>query len=267
MHSKLIPIILTIVVANACGQTALSNAGARNEALAAIAATATDEWALWRNPSGLASLTSMIVSSGVRQVRHIPALTKSALIVVPTRLAVGGGIARFGDDLYNEQVLSAGGAHQVGITSIGIRADLFQLRIDGFDLKRTFGVSVGVLTTISPRLKIGACARNINLPSWTTAQPLPVVINAGLIFIPAAAFTLHAEVEKNTEHPPTIKGAFAYTLRNKFFIRTGYNLFPSAAFAGTGLRAWKLDFDYAMQFGGLIGYSHVLCVAIRPLKK
>src|SRR5262249_23185227 len=155
------------------------------------------------------------------------------------------------DDLYNEQAVSAGFAHSLGLASLGIRADVIQLRIDGNATKRAVGISIGSIARLTPQLSVGACARNINLPQWARGQPLPVILNAGLLFRPSDNFLLVTEVEKNTDFDPTIKGGMEYSFRKKFFVRTGFNLFPTSAtgaasaFGGIGLRTWRFAFDYA----------------------
>jgi len=200
-------------------------------------------------------------------MQGINAFTKSAVLAVPASFgSFGTGMSAFGDDLYNEQAVSLAFAHTLGLASLGLRADLMQLRIDGSNIKRTFGISIGSIIRITLRLLIGACARNINLPQWTRGQPLPVVLNAGLLFQPSENFLLVAEAEKNTDFDPTIKGAMEYSFRQKFFVRTGFNLFPNAAFGGIGLRTWRLAFDYALRFGYLPGYSQQLSVGFNTGK-
>jgi hypothetical protein len=197
----------------------------------------------------------------------------ASLIKVPARAAVlafdtragcfGAGVSAFGDDLYNEQVGSLAFAHQLGTTSLGLRTDLFQLSVDGNDTRRTIGITIGAITAIGSRLMIGAAARNVNLPQWVKGHPLPVVLAAGILFIPSDNFSLLGEIEKNTDFEPTIKGALEYSLRKKFFVRTGFNLFPAAAFGGFGFRAWRIGIDYALKWGYLPGYSQQMSVSVR----
>jgi hypothetical protein len=209
-----------------------------------------------------------VVSFGVRHVPIINLPARSALVAINTRaICLAGGVSAFGDDLYSEQAMSLGFAHRIGATNVGFRADMFQLRIDGSSVKRTFGVTIGGITSIGSRLLIGALARNINLPQWTKGQTLPVALNAGLLFMPTDIFSVIAEVEKNTDFDPTVKAAVEYSLKKKFFIRTGFNLFPNAAFGGIGFRAWRLGFDYAIRWGYLPGYFQAISISITTKHK
>ncbi|HMJ67448.1 MAG TPA: hypothetical protein VK508_01055 [Cyclobacteriaceae bacterium] len=257
-------LIFSFLSANIFAQSVLLNTGARNEGLAGQSAVSRDEWAIWRNPAGLTYVDATTASFGTRQVPIINVPARSALLAVKTRAGcLAAGVSAFGDDLYSEHAMSLAFAHKIGITNVGVRADVFQLRIDGNGIKRTFGVTIGGITAIGSRLLIGAVARNVNLPQWAEGQPLPVVLNAGLLFMPTDIFSVIAEVEKNTDLDPTIKGAVEYTVKKKLFVRTGFNLFPNAAFGGIGLRMWRMGFDYAVRWGYLPGYFHMMSVSIR----
>jgi hypothetical protein len=262
-------IALLLPTLNISAQTVLSNSGAKNEALASLTATSTDEWSLWRNPAGLSSIDQSAISFGVRRAPGINTLTRS--IVVAHNMQAGtvaAGVSAFGDDVYNEQAISLGYANHIGLAAVGIRADVIQLRIDGNPTMRTVGITIGAIANLTPRLSVGLCARNVNLPEWARGQPLPVILNSGISFRPSESFLVAAEVEKNTDFDPTLKGAVEYSLRRRLvFMRTGFNLFPNAAFGGIGLRTWRLGFDYALRFGYLPGYSHQLSVALRVNKR
>jgi len=248
---------------NIRAQIVLSNTGARNESLASSTSVSDDEWSLWRNPAGLTQVPHAVVACGVRRIQGLSAFTRSVVFATATKFgSLGAGMSAFGDELYNEQAASLAFANELGLASLGIRADVVQLRIDGSNTKRVVGISIGTIAKISPQLSLGACARNVNLPAWSHGQPLPVVLNAGLLFRPSETLVFMAEAEKNTDLDPTLKAAMEYSLQRKFFVRTGFNLFPNAAFGGLGFRAWRFAFDYALRFGYKPGYSQQLSIAI-----
>jgi hypothetical protein len=267
MLAKIIFMLLLLQAVKIPAQSVLSNGGARNDGLGGQSAVSIDEWSLWRNPAGLAKETSAI-AFGVRYTPLIKLPTRSAMLALATqRGCFAGGVSAFGDDLYNEHVLSFAFAHRLTNTNVGIRADLFQQSVDGSGVRRTIGVTIGGITAIGSRLMIGAVARNVNLPQWVKGHPLPVVLSAGLLFRPSGNFSVVAELEKNTDFDPTIKGAVEYSLRKKMFVRTGFNLFPEAAFGGFGFRLWRLGIDYALRWGYLPGYSQQMSVSVRPGKR
>ena len=256
--------LLLLGALNIHAQSVLSIGGAKNEALGSPVSISTDEWALWRNPAGLASVEQPIVSSSIRRSQSLSATTKSVLGLAPMKFGTAAiGVSSFGDDIYNESMASLGFANRFGLASIGIRTDVNQLRIDGNSTHRVFGVTIGCIAKITQRLSIGISARNINLPEWSHGQPLPIVLNTGIAYTPADNFMVVAEVEKNTDFDPSFKGGFEYSMRKKFFARTGFNLFPNAAFGGVGLRMWRLGFDYALKFQYLTGYAQQLSIAFR----
>lgn len=264
MIAKMFLMLLLLPVAKIPAQSILSNGGARNEALGGQSAVSIDEWSLWRNPAGLAHTDVAMMAFGVRYTPIIKTPARSAMLALDTRAGCfASGMSAFGDDLFNEQVLSFAFAHKLGTTSLGIRTDLYQLSIDANGIKRTIGVTIGGITAIGSRLMIGGVARNVNLPQWVKGHPLPVVLAAGILFIPSENFSVIGEVEKNTDFEPTIKGAIEYSLRKKFFVRTGFNLFPDAAFGGFGFRAWRIGVDYALKWEYLPGYSQLLSLSVR----
>lgn len=264
MIGKILLMLGLLQAAKIPAQTVLSNGGARNEGLAGQSAVTRDEWSLWRNPAGLAYIDAAVIAfgTGIAPIVDVPA--RSALLAFDTRVgSFGAGVSGFGDDLYNEHVISFGFAHQLGIASIGARTDLFQLSVDGNQIKRTVGVTIGGVTVIGDRLVIGVVARNVNLPQWVKGHPLPVVLGAGLLFLASQNLSAIAEVEKNTDFTPTVRAAMEYSLRKKFFVRTGFNLFPDAAFGGFGFRLWRLGFDYSLRWGYLPGYFHSISVSVK----
>jgi hypothetical protein len=264
MLSKTLVIVLLLPALNIRAQIVLSNSGAKNESLGGSTSVSNDEWSLWRNPAGLSLLSHAAVASTVRRTQAVNAFTRSVVLAAPTKFgSIGAGMSAFGDDLYDEQAASLALANKLGIVSLGARVDVIQLRIDGDHTRRVIGISVGGIARLSSTVSIGACAHNINLPSWARGQPLPVILNAGILFTPSESFLVIGEIEKNTDLRPTIKGAMEYSLRRKFFARTGFNLFPNCAFGGVGLHMWRFAFDYALRYGYLPGYSQQLSVSVQ----
>lgn len=252
---------------NIRAQIVLSNIGAKNEGLGSPNSLSFDESSLWRNPAALAAVEHTVISSNIRRISTLQALAKSVVVSTTTKIgSFATGMTAFGDDIYNEQAASLGFANKLGLASIGIRADVIQLRIDGNNTRRTVGISIGSIAKISSRFSIGLYAHNINLPAWSGENPLPVLLSVGVQFKPVDNFMVIAEVEKDTDFDPTMKGGLEYSFRKKFFARTGFNLFPNAAFGGIGLRTWRLNFDYAARFGYLPGYSHQLSISFRTGK-
>lgn len=245
-------------------QNVLSNGGSRNEAIGSLTSVSVDEWSLWRNPAGLVSLEQPRASSSLHRSQSVTPFTRSFVFAMPTKAgSFATGISSFGDALYNESIASLGFGNRLGLASLGIRADVYQLRVDGEAARRAVGITAGCIAKISKKLSVGICARNINLPEWTRGQPLPIVLNSGFSFTPSDNFMVVGEVEKNTDFDPTFKGGFEYNMRKKFFFRTGFNLFPNAAFGGIGLRMWCLGVDYALKYGFLPGYAQQLSITIQ----
>lgn len=267
-RSQVCFIVFIFFLIEVSAQSVLSTIGSANESFGARTASSTGEWSLWANPAGLVFTENLVLGSGVSQRQGIPLTTQTAIVALPTSIGVfGAGVSRLGDDLYREQMLSFAFSNKLEITALGVRADVFQLAIDGNQTRRAIGLTVGGIISASKFLKVGACARNINLPKWQGDEKLPVVLAVGVLFQPTKQFSSMVEVEKNTDLHPTYKAGFEYAFKNKFWLRTGVNLFPDAAFAGVGLHAWKFNVDYAIRYGTMPGYHHQLSFSISFTKK
>lgn len=261
---RLIFLLLLLGALNIHAQTVLSIGDAKNEALGSLVSVTTGEWALWRNPAGLASVQQPIVSSSIRKSQSVNASTRAGMLSFPLKFGSAAvGVSSFGDDIYNESTGSLGFANCFGLASIGVRTDINQLRIDGNSTRRAFGISIGCIAKITQRLSVGIAARNVNLPVWSHGQPLPIILNTGISYTATDNFLVVAEVEKNTDFKPTFKGGFEYSLQKKFFVRTGFNLYPNAAFGGFGLRMWRFGADYSLKFQYLTGYAQQLSIGLR----
>jgi hypothetical protein len=87
-------------------------------------------------------------------------------LLLLTLLFVGGvtsvGAFRFGDDLYNEQMVSLGFGNKFGIASLGVKANYIQYQADGFGTYGAVSIDFGGLAELTDQLSIGAYITNLN---------------------------------------------------------------------------------------------------------
>jgi hypothetical protein len=227
------------------------------------------EWALWSNPAGAAELKKLTTGF---------ALHKSPALVGANRMAavgnfllkagvVSAGVFRFGDAVYNEQLAAASFSHQLGLTSLGLRLDLIQIRAEGFQTHLAWGVTLGGITQLTQQIFMGALVSNLNQPRFPNGEYLPVVLRMGPLFKPNEKVVIALEIEKDIDYPPTWKGGFEYVIHKKVAARTGFNMKPQAAYFGIGYRAWKLSIDYAIQYSSWLSASHQVGVLVTPERK
>ncbi len=234
--------------------------GARANGMAYSSACLTDVWALTNNIAGLARTEHATAAFAYHAIPSFKFFNRmAAVFAVPVKTGVAGaGVFRFGDDLYNEQLLSLGFANTFGLASLGLKLNYVQYHAEGMGVSRAFTVSFGGLATLTEQLSFGAHILNVNQPvinEWT-GERIPTRLTAGLAFKPSEKVTLTAEIEKDLEYAATWKSALEYWVFRKIAFRTGFNLHPGTGFFGLGFKSRRFDLDYAMQFSDPFGLSH-----------
>jgi hypothetical protein len=237
--------------------------GAKANGIGYASATSFDEWSLFNNVAGLAKTEHTTAAFTYDMHPTMAGANRTAAVIaVPFKLGVAGaGVYRFGDNLYNEQILTAAFSNQFGIAALGARVNYIQDQTEGFGSKSVVTIGLGGIATLTPQLAIGAYITNINQPTIGENEHLPTKMNAAIRFTPTDKIFLITEIEKDLDYDATWKMGFQYQFNEKFFARTGYNLHPNAAFFGLGFKTKKLSVDYAVQHHALLNFSHQASVS------
>jgi hypothetical protein len=179
-------------------------------------------------------------------------------ISVPAKIGFGLGFSAFGDDVYQEQILSAGAGSAIGTTAIGLKLNYIRYRVTGIGDKNLLSLSLGGISSLTPRLTVGAHIINVNQPflSRSDDERLPTILVVGLMFKVSEKIFVVTELEKDLEFTPVWKSGFEYAPHQRFVIRTGFNIYPQAAFFGLGFKLKKFNADYAFQYSPGWGSRH-----------
>jgi hypothetical protein len=227
-----------------------------------------DEWSLFNNVAGLASLKQAIVTSAYDAKPRLEGANRSAVaIVFPTKIGVlGAGALHFGDKLYNEQLLLVGFSNQLGLASLGATINYIQYTALGFGTKTILTISAGGIAELSKSVSIGAYILNINQPllSEIEDEKVPTRLSLGIGITPTEKVLLNTELSKEIDHNATFKTGMEYKATKKFSTRTGFSLYPNNIFFGIGFSQSKLSINYAYQYAltGL-GESHQASLAYK----
>lgn len=233
--------------------------GGRSTGMAKASASLKDSWALYNNPAGSARLTAASASF-VSETRPtlIGANHAAACMVLPSRAGTfSAGVFKFGDKLYSEHLFSIGYSHTLGLAAMGARVDYIQYRAEGFDPVVALGVTAGTVADITDKLSLGGYVSNINRPLMPDGTPLPIRMATGFAFHPTEKVIVCGELEKDADFTPTIKGGIEVAPINKVYFRSGFNLYPNAAYAGIGLKSWRISFDYSITYSPTLGVAHL----------
>ncbi len=255
---------LTVIITFCChfllAQSSSTAIGARACALGYASSCLTDEWSVFNNIGGLASVKRTTAAFSYDTQPSFRPFNKAAVVfAVPLKIGVAGlGAYRFGDNSYNEQIFAAGFSSTFGLASLGLKASYIQYNAQGFGRKGILSISLGGVAMLTPQLTVGAYIINLNQPlmSDTNGEHLPTVLAAGIAFEASENTLIVTELNKDLDYPPTWKTGIAYTVHEKFTVRTGFNVQPNAGFFGLGFRPNKFSLDYAYRYSPGIGDRH-----------
>jgi hypothetical protein len=250
-------------------QSVSTQIGARANGIGYTATALFDEWGVYNNIAGTAKLESAVAAFTYDFHPSLAGANRTAAVfAVPTKIGVAsGGAYRFGDDLYNEHLLTAGFSNKFGLAALGAQVNYIQYRIEGFGSKGVFSLNLGGIAELTPNLSIGAYIVNLNQPKIGDQEKLPTKLLAGIAFKPTNKVYIASEIEKNLEYDPTWKMGIEYKFHKKFCARTGYNVNPNKSFFGLGFTTKKFTIDYSAQYSTLLSLSHQATVGYQLKQK
>jgi len=260
--ARLISLLVLLVIAKVTNAQSISTLmGARAAGMGYASSGLSDEWALFNNVGGIGSQDFMSTAVAYEVLAQLTNANRMAFVFnSPIRWGIASlGAFRFGDDLYNEQIISAGFGNKVGIASLGAKVNYIQYRAEGFGTNHAFTLDFGGIAQLTDKLTIGAYITNLNQASMSNdyqSERLPTKLTAGITFKPIEHILITSELDKDLDYAATWRTGLEYSFKEKFFFRTGFNLKPQTGFFGIGMRKKKLYADYAIQFNLITGASH-----------
>ncbi|MBH8557572.1 hypothetical protein [Hymenobacter negativus] len=173
-------------------------------------------------------------------------------------------VQRFGGVLYNETRVGAGYAYRFGQISLGARADMLQVSIEGLGSRRVvLGTLGGQIEIVPRRLSFGASLYNISQTKLASYQDerVPTILKAGLAYRPGSQVLLLVETEKDVERAANFKVGLEYRPVPVLAARLGLASLTEQASAGIGVLAGAFQIDYAAAFQQALGFSQHLSVS------
>jgi hypothetical protein len=255
-------VFAAIIAQAVSAQSTTTLMGGRAAGLGYATAVTEDEWSLFNNIGGLAKVNQLNASFAYEaRPALIGANRMAASISAPSKIGtVGVGIFRFGDDVYGEHQMSFGVGNQIGNTSLGAKVNYTQYRVESFGNTSVVSFDFGGITKITSLLSIGAYITNLTQSKLlgTDGERIPTKLVLGVGFKPSNKIFVATELEKDLDYQTIWKTGLEYSIYEKVFFRTGFNLNPNAAYFGLGAQKKNLKFDYAIRFNQLTGAAHQL---------
>ncbi len=258
--STLVACVLLCIVHITFSQSVSTTMGARAFGMGNTISCLQDEWSLFNNPGGLAVVNNPTFAASYKVNPQLTGMNQMAGVgVVTTKLGVMGmGLYRFGDDLYNEQIATAGFSNTFGITSLGATINYIQYQAEGFGTRGIVSFNFGGITEITKNVLIGAFIRNLNQPYITEEkiERIPTIMTVGVGFKLSSKVFVTTELEKEIDRPLAWKSGMEYKPFTKVSFRAGFNLYPANAYFGAGFQSSRIKIDYAFQYSNLLGIMH-----------
>jgi hypothetical protein len=226
-------------------------------------------WSALNNPAALAKDGGAL---GVAReaTPQLPGASRSAVFGQAgfKKIALAFSAFRFGDAVYNEQLVSATAAHQIGNTRLGARANVVQYLAEGFGAQTAASIDMGFLARIGSQVRVAAAIGNLTQSKLSSGESLPTRLAAGVLYQAGERVFATAEIEKDILHRATYRAGFEYNFRSRMFFRSGAQLHPALAAFGLGYKTGLLTIDYGVQYSFLLLASHQLSAHIGlPSKK
>ena len=235
-------------------------AGARSTGLAHANSTLADAWAVFNNIGALARIDQSQVFFGYDHRLHLEELTTLAagMAFSGNKKAWGISLASFGGEHFSQQKAGLGISHQLGIASLGFKANFLQTSIENFGTGSALIMEFGGVAELSPELFFGARIYNFNRGKYgrNSLDYLPTQVQSGLSYRPSKQVMVNVEVEKDILLPAIFRAGVEYNLLDKFWCRAGIINQPSLLSFGIGFRPRKIHLDYAVSNHPNMGYTH-----------
>ncbi len=228
--------------------------------LAGISSPISNSWSVFNNPAGLANHDTFdAVFAYQTNFDFAPFNTVAAAINYPTTFGnTSLGVYRFGDELFNTTMLSAGFAKKIGIISLGAKINYLQYSIDGFGKRAIALAEMGAIGEITPSLFFGMHIYNFtqSVISESTGEKVPVIIRLSVNYKLSEQLNLYLEGEKDVDADEDIKFGLSYRLIEALELRTGFSTETNRMTFGAGIDVSRFTVDYALRANETISATH-----------
>ncbi|WP_421877769.1 hypothetical protein [Marinoscillum sp.] len=240
------------------------NLGASSSAMADASVATVNSWSLFNNPGASGSLkaTSVMVSYQNRYNIEGFHVVGGGAIYHTRLLNFGVKYFKFGDDLFNQQLLGLVISNKLQMVSLGGGVSIIQTHAEGLKDDRKLVGEFGGLAEITDIISFGA-----HIFNFKHGAQYPTTMKAGMSIAPLENIALNWEVEKQLEAREIFKAGLQYGLMDFLVLRTGVNLqgtesgtTTNAAF-GFGINTAGFLMDYSFTSAPL-GAVHEITLSI-----
>ncbi len=236
----------------AMGQTGVSVPGAN--------------WSVFSNVAMMPTDQNRVSFYGFRYIGIAEITDMAATINLQTsRGTLGGGIHRYGFNLFNENRFLLGYKNNLGNLHYGASFSYTHVFQGGaYGSAGAAGIDLGLATKIFDGLWFGARATNINQPAYgDTDEELPRELAAGISYLLSSDALITTEFVKDVMFPVSFRAGLQFEIITSLFARAGITTEPETYSFGFGYLAYAWEVNFGIQQHIPLGLSPALDLAIR----
>ena len=229
-------------------------AGSRAAGMGNTSTAVEDIWSCSNNQAGMALIKKPEIGISYSTSFMIKETsTKTICIVLPLKPGVFGiTYSHFGYQLYNTQKAGIGYSRDFSKKiRAGLQLDYLMTNFgNNYGNKNNVTFEIGVQTDISENITIGVWTFNPVLVKLNTEteleESIPGVLRIGARWKLSPSLMLTIETEKNTVIDPVVfRGGLEYSIKDKFFIRTGTTTCYEIFTLGVGINLTYFEIDFS----------------------
>jgi hypothetical protein len=238
-------------------------AGARSIAMGGISAPLEDAWASANNPASLAAYTKLSVAISAEQRFLIKELGQYCITTtIPAGkgcFGIFGHFTGYESYLYQQCNLSYGRVFGDNIKSGISLVYVYQKIQDGWINFHQVSYQIGINANIARKVKLAFLAFNPFQIYYKNRvfSTLPSIFKLGLEAEYSESFYILAEIVKEIDYSPEIKIGAEYSLKDKFLLRGGINIWPARFSFGTSIRYKSLIIDLSAWYHQYLGFTPI----------
>ena len=226
--------------------------GARNTSLGqAVTALPQDQWALFGNPSLLATHTESSASFYAIRYYELSELSDiSSNIIQPFGgFVLSAAVHRYGFDLFSENRIQIGAAKGWDKIRAGAGVTWHHVSIGGdYGSAGTALVNAGLSTDLSSQVMLGFRAYNmLDSRLGESAAEIAREIALGLSYRPSPRILISSDLVKDIRYPLSVRSGVEATFLDVFALRAGFTTEPNTFSFGVGIFKGSLKANIVAQ--------------------
>ncbi len=224
----------------------------------AFTAIADDDGAIYYNPAGLSQITLQEITFFHTHPFNLSELEQNLINFVQPIKGGGRGFSyqQFAAyDNYKEELLNFSISTFVHKNlCLGINLKRLYLKIGGYGQKSGFGIDIGGLYKIKPKVTIGFAGFNLNTPLIDVEK----IYNLGLSINPKENLLIAIDMEKSARFNSEIRIGQEFWVTNNLCLRVGLKKHTTTEpTLGLGILVNLIQLDYSCAFHPVLGQTHL----------